>query len=99
MVTGEDTPLAEALRALDGRPLRVPAAESLGICLVVKGFRAAGPQQLGFMPAPADELQQAKELNRDVDRLSRSLLGFDLRRTGHRQISPTKTGVFIHYES
>lgn len=37
---------------------------SLGIYLVVKGFRAAGLQQLGFMPAPADELQQAKELRR-----------------------------------
>jgi hypothetical protein len=34
---------------------------SLGVYLVVKGFRAAGLQQLGFIPAPADELQQAKE--------------------------------------
>ena len=37
---------------------------SLGVYLVVKGFRAAGLQQLGFVPAPADELQQAKELKR-----------------------------------
>jgi hypothetical protein len=37
---------------------------SLGVYLVVKGFRAAGLQQLGFLPAPADELQQAKELKR-----------------------------------
>ena len=37
---------------------------SLGVYLVVKGFRAAGLQQLGFVPAPADELQQAKELRR-----------------------------------
>jgi hypothetical protein len=35
---------------------------SLGVYLVVKGFRAAGLQQLGFIPAPTDELQQAKEL-------------------------------------
>ena len=34
---------------------------SLGVYLVVKGFRAAGLQKLGFIPAPADELQQAKE--------------------------------------
>jgi hypothetical protein len=34
---------------------------SLGVYLVVKGFRAAGLQQLGFVPAPADELRQAKE--------------------------------------
>jgi hypothetical protein len=34
---------------------------SLGVYLVVKGFRAAGLQQLGFLPAPADELQQAKD--------------------------------------
>ena len=27
---------------------------SLGVYLVVKGFRAAGLQQLGFVPAPAD---------------------------------------------
>ena len=37
---------------------------SLGVYLVVKGFRATGLQQLGFVPAPADELQQAKELKR-----------------------------------
>jgi hypothetical protein len=37
---------------------------SLGVYLVVKGFRAAGLQQLGFVPAPADELRQAKELKR-----------------------------------
>jgi len=37
---------------------------SLGVYLVVKGFRAAGLQQLGFVPAPADELQRAKELKR-----------------------------------
>jgi hypothetical protein len=37
---------------------------SLGVYLVVKGFRAAGLQQLGFIPAPADELQRAKELKR-----------------------------------
>jgi hypothetical protein len=37
---------------------------SLGVYLVVKGFRAAGLQQLGFLPAPADELQQAKDLKR-----------------------------------
>jgi len=37
---------------------------SLGVYLVVKGFRATGLQQLGFLPAPADELQQAKELKR-----------------------------------
>jgi hypothetical protein len=37
---------------------------SLGVYLVVKGFRAAGLQQLGFLPAPADELEQAKELKR-----------------------------------
>jgi hypothetical protein len=37
---------------------------SLGVYLVVKGFRAAGLQQLGFVPAPADELQLAKELRR-----------------------------------
>jgi len=37
---------------------------SLGIYLVVKGFRAAGLQQLGFLPAPADELQQAKDRKR-----------------------------------
>jgi hypothetical protein len=37
---------------------------SLGVYLVVKGFRAAGLQQLGFVPAPADELQQAKALRR-----------------------------------
>ena len=37
---------------------------SLGVYLVVKGFRAAGLQQLGFAPAPADELQRAKELKR-----------------------------------
>src|SRR5664280_2688975 len=29
---------------------------SLGAYLVIKGFRAAGLQQLGFIPAPADEL-------------------------------------------
>jgi hypothetical protein len=34
---------------------------SLGVYLVVRGFRAAGLQQLGFLPAPTDELQQAKE--------------------------------------
>jgi hypothetical protein len=34
---------------------------SLGVYLVVKGFRAAGLQQLGFLPAPADELQQVKD--------------------------------------
>ena len=34
---------------------------SLGVYLIVKGFRAAGLQKLGFIPAPADELQQAKE--------------------------------------
>ena len=37
---------------------------SLGVYLVVKGFRAAGLQQLGFVPAPADELQQAKDRKR-----------------------------------
>jgi hypothetical protein len=37
---------------------------SLGIYLVVKGFRASGLRQLGFVPAPADELKQAKELKR-----------------------------------
>jgi hypothetical protein len=37
---------------------------SLGVYLVVKGFRTAGLQQLGFVPAPADELQQAKALRR-----------------------------------
>jgi len=37
---------------------------SLGVYLVVKGFRATGLQQLGFVPAPADELQLAKELKR-----------------------------------
>ncbi len=37
---------------------------SLGVYLVVKGFRATGLQQLGFLPAPTDELQQAKELKR-----------------------------------
>ena len=37
---------------------------SLGVYLVVKGFRAAGLQQLGFLPAPTSELQQAKELKR-----------------------------------
>lgn len=37
---------------------------SLGVYLVVKGFRAAGLQQLGFLPAPADELQQAKDRKR-----------------------------------
>ena len=37
---------------------------SLGVYLVVKGFRATGLQQLGFEPAPADELQQTKELRR-----------------------------------
>ncbi|HEY5473315.1 MAG TPA: DUF4386 domain-containing protein [Candidatus Limnocylindrales bacterium] len=37
---------------------------SLGVYLVVKGFRAIGLQQLGFIPAPADELQQAKDLKR-----------------------------------
>ena len=37
---------------------------SLGVYLVVKGFRAAGLQKLGFAPAPADELQRAKELKR-----------------------------------
>jgi len=37
---------------------------SLGVYLVVKGFRPAGLQKLGFIPAPADELQQAKELRR-----------------------------------
>ena len=35
---------------------------SLGVYLVVKGFRTAGLQKLGFAPAPADELQRAKEL-------------------------------------
>ena len=37
---------------------------SLGVYLVVKGFRAVGLQQLGFLPAPADELQQAKDRKR-----------------------------------
>ena len=37
---------------------------SLGAYLVIKGFRAEGLQQLGFIPAPADELQQAKDLKR-----------------------------------
>ena len=37
---------------------------SLGVYLVVKGFRAAGLQQLGFLPGPTDELRQAKELKR-----------------------------------
>jgi len=37
---------------------------SLGVYLVVKGFRAAGLQQLGFVPASTNELQQAKELRR-----------------------------------
>ena len=37
---------------------------SLGAYLVIKGFRAAGLQKLGFIPAPADELQQAKDLKR-----------------------------------
>ncbi len=37
---------------------------SLGVYLVVKGFRAAGLQQLGFLPAPTDELQQAKDRKR-----------------------------------
>jgi len=37
---------------------------SLGVYLVVKGFRAAGLQKLGFLPAPTDELQQAKDLKR-----------------------------------
>jgi hypothetical protein len=44
---------------------------SLGVYLVVKGFRAAGLQQLGFAPdvpasetAPESELRQAKELKR-----------------------------------
>ena len=37
---------------------------SLGAYLVVKGFRAAGLQQLGFLPAPTNELQQAKDLKR-----------------------------------
>ena len=37
---------------------------SLGVYLVVKGFRAAGLQKLGFAPTPADELQRAKELKR-----------------------------------
>ena len=37
---------------------------SLGIYLVVKGFRAEGLQKLGFIPAPADELQQAKDRKR-----------------------------------
>jgi hypothetical protein len=37
---------------------------SLGVYLVVKGFRAVGLQKLGFMPAPTNELQQAKELKR-----------------------------------
>ena len=37
---------------------------SLAVYLIVKGFRASGLQQLGFMPAPTNELQQAKELKR-----------------------------------
>jgi hypothetical protein len=37
---------------------------SLGVYLVVKGFRAEGLRKLGFIPAPADELQRAKELKR-----------------------------------
>ena len=37
---------------------------SLGAYLVIKGFRAEGLQKLGFIPAPADELQQAKDLKR-----------------------------------
>jgi hypothetical protein len=37
---------------------------SLGVYLVVKGFRAVGLQKLGFMPAPTNELQQVKELKR-----------------------------------
>jgi len=36
----------------------------LAVYLIVKGFRASALQQLGFVPAPADELQQAKELKR-----------------------------------
>ena len=37
---------------------------SLGVYLTVKGFRAEGLRKLGFEPATADELQQAKELMR-----------------------------------
>ena len=37
---------------------------SLGVYLVVKGFRAAGLQKLGFESVPADELQQAKDRKR-----------------------------------
>ena len=37
---------------------------SLGVYLVVKGFRAVGLRKLGFIPAPADELQQAKDRKR-----------------------------------
>jgi Domain of unknown function (DUF4386) len=37
---------------------------SLGVYLTVKGFRAEGLRKLGFEPATADELQQAKELKR-----------------------------------
>jgi len=36
----------------------------LAVYLIVKGFGASGLQQLGFMPAPTNELQQAKELKR-----------------------------------
>ena len=37
---------------------------SLAVYLIVKGFKASGLQQLGFLPAPTNELQQAKELKR-----------------------------------
>jgi len=37
---------------------------SLAVYLIVKGFGASGLRQLGFMPAPTNELQQAKELKR-----------------------------------
>jgi hypothetical protein len=37
---------------------------SLGVYLVVKGFRPEGLRKLGFLPAPTDELQQVKELKR-----------------------------------
>ena len=33
---------------------------SLGVYLVVKGFRAAGLQQLGFVPAPADDCSRRR---------------------------------------
>jgi hypothetical protein len=37
---------------------------SLGVYLVVKGFRAPGLQRLGFLPAPTNELEHVKELKR-----------------------------------